>query len=93
MTNQWQPINTAPKDGTCILLGEYVYNNTWEGFLPGPYDDDDDDDEWKTYFYQFVGFWREDDSDKPCWRAAEYFAFDHNPTHWMPLPAPPEPEK
>jgi len=87
----WRPIETAPKDGTCVLLGEYVYNNTWAGFLPEPYDDDED--EWKTYFYQFVGGWVENDYDKPCWRAAEYHAFGHNPTHWMPLPAPPEPEK
>ena len=73
-SSKWQPIETAPKDGTVILLYE---------------PDDDVKDRPQT----FVGCW---DEDRPTrvygtqWMCEEYDAFNHYPTHWMELPAPPE---
>ena len=60
---KWQPIETAPKDGTAILV--YTCN---EGFYVVSYDD------------IFSAPWRV--------RNDEGLNEDQ-PTHWMPLPEPP----
>jgi hypothetical protein len=62
----WQSIETAPKDGTRVLLHH-------------PHAEDET---------VVAGFWGEWGGAGPCWIT------DHaegwlNPTHWMPLPAPP----
>ena len=79
---QWQPIETAPKDGTEVLLyapGRLTYG-AWtepsdvpeikyrDGFAPEP--------EWE----EFAPFWS-------SWDGG--FTEDHPPTHWMPLPDAP----
>jgi len=80
--SEWQPIETAPKDGTFVDLwvinsrgeGDRVANACWK--TPwGPYDD------------KQVGWWGEHENSgdrrvflEPTWRV----------THWMPLPNPPE---
>ena len=69
---KWQPIESAPKDGTeilCLVDG---------GIYPAVYTDD--------YFgdYRFVGWWE---------RNNHYPFNDDVPTHWMPLPEPPEVKK
>lgn len=75
----WQPIETAPKDGTRVILaeGEKVFRGTYviipfheSRDLDGHYIDHQDHEE----------FWMADDGDMP------------DPTHWQPehpLPAPP----
>lgn len=79
---QWQPIETAPKDGTAILLtnGKDVAEGHWyfeEGGttehrdLDGRYIDQTDSD-------GYDGWLDWDGGMQP------------DPTHWMPLPAPPE---
>jgi len=71
----WQPIETAPKDGTKVDLwginhlhyakrGERIVNVTWGRVT------------------DFLGNERLD------WR--HYRGEGYQPTHWMPLPAPPE---
>jgi Protein of unknown function (DUF551) len=60
--NEWQPIETAPRDGTEILL-----------FARGQHDD----------VYRGVGQWSEHSN---SW----FWSFAIRPTHWMPLPEPPE---
>lgn len=70
---KWQPIETAPKDGTNILL--YEPKNE---FNPPEY---------------FVGRWEK--SRDPfiygtSWECSEYGAFNHHPTHWIPLPDAPK---
>lgn len=55
----WQPIETAPKDGTLVLLFE-------DGV-------------------QYIAHWAETAGGQ-FFNDAEY---QHNPTHWMPLPTPP----
>lgn len=71
----WQPIETAPKDGSAIILG-YAGSHSCEGFWMG----DASRNHWGE-----TG-WFDSDSDVLCEHA-------HKPTHWMPLPASPTPDK
>lgn len=67
---QWQPIESAPKDGTFIMLimaGNNPHSN--EPYIPAilrwlsdRWGDDDTDEDWSNW----------------------------KPTHWMPLPQPPQ---
>lgn len=70
--NKWQPIDTAPKDGTVILGYE-------KRGIVSMY--------WETYFIrpegEVFGFWElgvEEEESDDMW----------TPTHWMPLPPPPQ---
>lgn len=60
--DKWQPIDTAPKDGTEILT--YAYTNMRVALW------DDYTRDWRCNVHSFVQI---------------------NPSHWMPLPPPPEP--
>jgi len=67
---EWQPIETAPTDGSLILLwGRY-----WS----------DDQGEFKT---PLIGQWA---GNARRWEAVMATWFGVRPTHWMPLPEPPE---
>lgn len=81
MTTQWQPIETAPKDGEKTRLSD------------------------KTRILGFDGeeccviYWSEGYTFPDGWiSVSSSFDCDHGhldyfePTHWMPLPAPPEDE-
>lgn len=73
---EWQPIETAPKDGTWIFLG-------------GGHTDDEAEPrscavaQWTDYL--------NGGKTKPHWQFAwydgGYYGRYENPTHWMPLPA------
>lgn len=78
MKGTWQPIETAPKDGTHILvcLGPYDFHNFnsrppmvvhWWGY------------EGESGFYLSTGIVQDSYNDQPI----EF-------THWMPLPDPPK---
>jgi hypothetical protein len=61
----WMPIDTAPKEGTCLVCSEGIVGEA-------------------RYFEEERGWWWEgthptDATGGDVW----------NPTHWMPLPAPP----
>ena len=83
--NEWQPIETAPKDDRAVLLfdpdegGEYSPN---EAFDVG--------------YYIFVGWFNSSyyalrsSLGSSGWYSCTYSAFETNPTHWMPLPEPPK---
>jgi len=60
--SQWEPIETAPKDGTWVLI--------WCGWVGHP---------------------RSSAFEHGSWQNLPWIANskDYNPTHWMPLPAPP----
>lgn len=75
----WQPIETAPKDGTLIDLWAYCENhNDWERRA---------NCRWET-MADFLG--NEFDGwyglNNGRWWSCNFV----NPTHWMPIPDPPE---
>lgn len=78
----WQPIETAPKDGTEIIgfrpdQGVFVFRWAWmEEFVPK----DQNGDPTEDYDDAFACWWH----DRWDWLEGEL-----RPTHWMPLPAPP----
>jgi len=81
----WQPIETAPKDGTWIILGK----PDWSVFLKARWVDvDGDDGPFKAWVFQYDGICLGVDDGVLGWQE------DHDdgamPTHWMPLPSPPE---
>lgn len=59
----WQPIETAPKDGTRVLMHKAGVGK----------------------YSTFVGWWNCRDE---SWRDISHLFRD--PSHWMPLPEPPE---
>lgn len=67
--SDWQPIDTAPKDGTQILVWPY-----WSSRSP-------------TQVY-----WRDLQRKPGRWEITpSHYCAGADPTHWMPLPAPPIP--
>lgn len=74
----WRPIETAPKDGTRILLIKVGWD-TYEGRLGHT----------NYVWWGVIGYWSEEwgnwnDGVEPSGLA--------DPTHWMPLPEPPTPD-
>ena len=80
---KWQPIETAPKDGTGIIVtdGDIIGQGVWHCGLWYFWESDkansclvllpeDSEYEWVI--------------DPNCWVRG------YGPTHWMPLPSPPE---
>lgn len=70
--SEWQPINTAPRDGTVILITRY--GDTYAAFF------DVNDGAFPWIFLdpgsqEYTNGWQ-DDVDR------------FGPTHWMPMPAP-----
>ena len=87
----WQPIETAPKDGTPILLARAVEDGDeytvvtlgwWiEGYDDGP-DDMGHDDGFTDYRFDTFRPGRSIGNPAYMYEAKQ-------PTHWMPLPPPP----
>ena len=82
---RWRPIDTAPMDGSTILIGRFNSHGKWrtmrgqwmgEEYIAENWEDPDDVE--PGWFETSV----EADETPNCWRIIE-------PTHWMPLPAPP----
>lgn len=67
---EWQPIETAPKDGFSVLI-------SFDGIVGEAhyYDQDNEHEGW----YWAQEHWTDAHVSGPVY-----------PTHWMPLPAPPE---
>lgn len=71
----WQPIETAPKDGTRILLGGgKMFCEALEDWVTAPLSA-----QWEHSYWLVGGT----ESGYVCLGVDD-------PTHWMPLPAPPE---
>lgn len=96
---QWQPIETAPKDGTacigfspgvgCPILirwiapQDFMTTSECERYMDGCADSEvDEAEEW----LETPEWWAAD------FNAGDMLAEDCQPTHWQPLPAPPEVE-
>ena len=81
--SDWQPIETAPRDGTYVLLAG--------GNCKGDEDDNDGRQvvaQWTNYLNCHTdtnyGKWQF------AWYDGGYFGEYVKPTHWMPLPDPPQ---
>lgn len=79
MTSEWQDIATAPKDGTEVLL--FWNDRTGHGITVGKWSTD-------PYSRYPQPFW---DTDRGI-RHGKRWSREVYVTHWMPLPAPPEPD-
>lgn len=91
--SDWQPIATAPKDGTRVKLlipysrekfteEECIDYGHWDAEVEHMWwGDRHTDPNWKELRPIRKGCWRFDGDDG---------AFDIQPTHWMPLPEPPK---
>ena len=79
--SDWQPIETAPKDGTAIwlLLDNVPYIGYGEPEIP-VFDR-------KSMWFIKAGFRRKADMPDEIFGT---YAYDVHPTHWMPLPEPPK---
>ena len=72
---EWQPIETAPKDGTAVL----VFPPTWGGMSASIAAWDED-----VYAKNPRPYWRRFDT-----LGRVSLSRDNAPTNWMPLPDPP----
>jgi hypothetical protein len=95
IVSEWQPIETAPIDGTRVLL--FSYASTWGG--------GDDLTQpiircGKAELYTLTrdvpiegtDFFKKEEYESVCWVNDETHLTDdrvRDPTHWMPLPPPP----
>ena len=70
----WKPIETAPKDGTNVLV--YERFPKWQKWVGK--------DEYDSYIE--IGYYQDGDW---CIRA-HVPPWNNDPTHWMPLPEPPK---
>ena len=75
--NEWQPIETAPKDGTDII-GYIPSDNMWGGVM-GLKWHEPQTKKWDGREIIIDGYWCKSVSTQSVC----------NPTHWMPLPTPP----
>lgn len=77
---QWRLIESAPKDGTLILLAG------------GTVDDHYPPEGMETRIV--TGWWHQPEYGEPAWRHctydSDYYGEYGSPTHWMPAPNPPE---
>lgn len=80
--SEWQPIETAPKDGTEVLIGGGFFD--WDG----SYGED------VPHTGVTIASWQYRHGAKQ-WRGNACGGYDeyywYNPTHWMPLPKSPSP--
>jgi len=76
---EWQPIETAPKDGTAFLAWEDDdRGNQWPVVIKWTeYETEEDREEFGEGFWQY------------CEELLSDVAGEAEPTHWLPLPPPP----
>lgn len=82
--NEWQPIETAPKDGTSVLVHSYKWiEPTMMYYSSEEYFEEEygDSEYMESGWYVSHGM----DFDQPD-------EYTREPTHWMPLPTPPKEE-
>jgi hypothetical protein len=80
----WQPIETAPKDGTKILV--YGGGQSWPSLINPDTKERGEADDWLVVFWDYNM-----DSEK-AWMFCNYegaYGEWYKPTHWQPLPEPP----
>lgn len=88
--SQWQPIETAPKDCSPVILG-YALDEEYGGFVAqGRWHEEDHDG--PDNIGHDAGFMDDQFDFFKCGRSfgnPKYMTKGTQPTHWMPLPPPP----
>jgi hypothetical protein len=79
---EWQPIETAPKDGTAVLL-------CWAINAGGKPIDWRTDPTTADVFVQVAAWWAGDNDWIVYCSMVREPSLHFKPTHWMPLPPPP----
>lgn len=79
----WQPIETAPRDGTWVMLAG------------GACDEDEGGSDGRPVVAQWTNYLNGRTAPNYgrwqfAWYDGGYYGAYNEPTHWMPLPAPPE---
>ena len=100
--SDWQPIETAPKDGTVIILstdytraghdrvrcGYWLFARSHRWIMKDENtqvrDGWTDNSRWQLFISEDSGSMEYSDVDE------QTFVRDFDPTHWMPLPSPPQ---
>lgn len=78
----WQPIETAPRDGRWVLVCGGTPADDFSEKRPAVAQWTDDLNGRKTeWHWQFA------------WYDGGYYGVYESPTHWQPLPPPPEPQQ
>ena len=81
---EWQPIATAPKDGTAVLVMRDIWPGTKSGHA----------EECNGHNTYVAEYWPDEGDSDGCWMCYMDLIQDPqcpiDPTHWMPLPPPPE---
>jgi hypothetical protein len=78
----WQPIKTAPKDGTAVLVHRNIWPGTKSGFS-------EECNGYNTYVAQWWG--DEEGGEWICYMdLPSEPRLPIEPTHWQPLPYPPD---
>lgn len=72
--SEWQPIETAPKNGKSILISSANWKTVWRGYYRSAQTEPED------YIARFGEGWTRDN----------YSDLNLFPTYWMPLPEPPK---
>ena len=83
--SEWQQIETAPKTGRTILLGYLNSNGYWRTLRGQWFSQEAINEDWEEPEDFEAGWYEtsvEADEVPNCWGT--------EPTHWMPLPKPPE---
>jgi hypothetical protein len=80
LPDAWQPIETAPRDGSWIALAGGSIEYGWDGNTEPP------------YVVGQCSNWLNEETADPNWQFAwydfGYYGEYKNPTHWMPLSEP-----
>lgn len=79
---EWKPIETAPKDGTWVLI--------CGGSIPYRWDGDDEPPAVAAQWTTMLGTRECEGNWQFAWYDGGYYGEYVGPTHWMPLMAPPE---
>lgn len=79
--SEWQPIETAPKDGTLIIL----WDSNRELAVSGHWHSEPARDD-PSNGYEHAWSWWVSSNDTIMWDGGP----DDIPTHWTPLPEPPK---